>query len=164
VGRHQPTSKWFGRYGALLPLFRLVGALCIAALWRVKSLLRHRSDRPKLTDRSLDLEIHRRCFAAVLFDLILDVLPFIERAQSGALDGGHVYEHLAAARLRLKENIALDRIAPHHHAARLLISQLTSRDIILIGGLPANAAMGLCTSGFRCVRPDWSPHTNKGRP
>jgi len=28
-------------------LFRLVGALCIAALWRVKSLLRHRSDRPK---------------------------------------------------------------------------------------------------------------------
>src|SRR6266566_8364299 len=37
-----------GRYGALLPLFRLVGALCIAALWRVKSLLRHRSDRPKL--------------------------------------------------------------------------------------------------------------------
>src|SRR5262249_56498198 len=41
--------KWFGRYGALLPLFWLVGALCIAALWRVKSLLRHRSDRPKLT-------------------------------------------------------------------------------------------------------------------
>jgi hypothetical protein len=30
--------------------------------------------------------------------------------------------------------------------------------------LPANAAMELCTSGFRCVRPDWSPHTNKGRP
>ena len=29
------------------------------------------------TRSSLDLEIHRRCFAAVLFDLILDVLPFI---------------------------------------------------------------------------------------
>src|SRR5262245_22276257 len=51
------------------PLFRLVGALCIVALSRVKSLLRHRSDRPKLTDRSFDLEIHRTCFAAVLFDL-----------------------------------------------------------------------------------------------
>src|SRR5271166_6939204 len=40
--------KWIGRCGALLPLFRLVGVPCIAALWRVKSLLRHRSDRPKL--------------------------------------------------------------------------------------------------------------------
>src|SRR5262249_59162892 len=69
AGPHQPPSKWFGRYGALLPLFRPVGALCIAALWRVKSLLRRRSDRPKLTDRSFDLEIHRTCFAAVLFDL-----------------------------------------------------------------------------------------------
>jgi hypothetical protein len=38
------------------PVFR-----CIAALWGVKSLLRPRSNRPKLTDRSLDLEIHRRC-------------------------------------------------------------------------------------------------------
>src|SRR5215831_7229079 len=42
--------KLIGRYGALLPLFRLVGALCIAAFWRVKSLPRHRGDRPKLAD------------------------------------------------------------------------------------------------------------------
>jgi hypothetical protein len=35
-----------GRCGALLPLFRLVGVPCTAALWRVASLLRHRSDRP----------------------------------------------------------------------------------------------------------------------
>src|SRR5262249_2005462 len=42
------APKLIGRYGALLPLFRLVGALCIAALWRVKSLPRHRGDRPKL--------------------------------------------------------------------------------------------------------------------
>ena len=60
----QPASKWVGRYGALLPLFRLVGALCIAAFWRVKSLLRQRSDRPKLADRSLNLEIHWRYFPA----------------------------------------------------------------------------------------------------
>jgi hypothetical protein len=63
-----------------------------------------------LADRSLDLEIHRRCFAAVLFDLILDVLPFIERAQSSALDCGDVDEHVPAALLRLNESIALGRI------------------------------------------------------
>ena len=40
--------KKIGRCGALLPLFRLVGVLCIAALRRVKSLPRHRGDRPKL--------------------------------------------------------------------------------------------------------------------
>src|SRR5262245_43394006 len=37
-----------GRCGALLPLFRLVGVPCIAALRRVESLPRHRGDRPKL--------------------------------------------------------------------------------------------------------------------
>src|SRR2546428_6405842 len=58
------------------------------------SILRHRRDRPKLADRSLDLEIHRRCFPTVLLDLILDVLPFIERAQSRALDRGDVNEHV----------------------------------------------------------------------
>src|SRR5207245_10539073 len=45
-------SKLIGRYGALLPLFRLVGVLCIAAFRRVKSLLCHHSDRPKLANRS----------------------------------------------------------------------------------------------------------------
>src|SRR6266498_5576845 len=68
--------------------------------------------------RSLDLEIHRRCFSAVLFDLILDLLPFIERAQSSALDCGDVDEHVFAARLRLNKSIALSRIEPLHRAAR----------------------------------------------
>src|SRR5207244_6789490 len=69
--------------------------------------------------RSLDLEIHRRCFSAVLFDLILDLLPFIERTQSSALDCGDVDEHvLAATALRLNESIALGRIEPLHRAAR----------------------------------------------
>ena len=44
--------------------------------------------------RSLDLEIHRRCFSAVLFDLILDLLPLIERAQSSALDSRDVDKHI----------------------------------------------------------------------
>src|SRR5881275_1945268 len=43
-----------GRCGALLPLFRLVGVLCIAALWRVESLPRHRGDRPKLNSTAPD--------------------------------------------------------------------------------------------------------------
>jgi hypothetical protein len=47
--------------------------------------------------RSLDLEIYRRCFPAALFDLIFDVLPFIERAQSRALDCGDVDEYVFAA-------------------------------------------------------------------
>ena len=42
------SQKENGRCGTLLPLFRLVGVHCIAALWRVKSLPRHRRDRPKL--------------------------------------------------------------------------------------------------------------------
>ena len=49
--------KWIGRCGALLPLFRLVGVPCIAALWRVKSLLRHRSDRPKLETDSFKVAL-----------------------------------------------------------------------------------------------------------
>src|SRR5205823_8541755 len=46
--------KMIGRCGALLPLFRLVGVLCIAALWRVESLPRHRGDRPKLNSTAPD--------------------------------------------------------------------------------------------------------------
>src|SRR5262249_19466194 len=61
-------------------------------------------------------EIHRRCFPAVLFDLILNALPFIERAQSCALDCGDVDEHVLAATLRLNESIALIRIEPLHRA------------------------------------------------
>src|SRR6266540_4415237 len=109
-------SKLVGRY---LPLFWLVGVPCIATLWRVESLMRHRSDRPKLADRSLDLEINRRCLPAVLFELILDLLSFIKRAQSGALDRGDMHEHvLAAATLRLNESIAFGRVEPLHRAAR----------------------------------------------
>jgi len=98
--------------------------------------------------RSLDLEIHRRCFSAVLFDLILDLLPFIERTQSSALDCGDVDEHvLAATALRLNESIALGRIEPLH-LPRAIVDLPTDdpADLILIGGLAANAATELCTS------------------
>src|SRR5262249_33924403 len=72
VGRSRPPKRWsrraadstaaprvaknarrrhdlIGRYGALLPLFRVVGVPCIAALPSVESLPRHRGDRPKLS-------------------------------------------------------------------------------------------------------------------
>src|SRR5262249_20606900 len=68
--------------------------------------------------RLLNLEMHRRCFPAVLFDLKLDLLPFIERAQSSALDRGDVDEYVFAACLRLDKSIALGWIEPLHGAAR----------------------------------------------
>src|SRR5215470_6918655 len=69
-------------------------------------------------NRSLDLEIHRRCFPAVLFHLILDLLPFIERAQSSLLDRGDMDEHVFAACLRLDKSITLGRIEPLHGTTR----------------------------------------------
>ena len=68
--------------------------------------------------RLLNLEMHRRCFPAVLFDLILEVLPFIERAQSSALDRRDVDEYVFAACLRLNKSVTLRRIEPLHGAAR----------------------------------------------
>src|SRR5262249_5748661 len=72
---------------ALLPLFRLVGALCIAALWGVESLLRHRRERPKLTDRSFDLEIHRRCLprlSSISYSMCCPSLSVLSPARSTA--------------------------------------------------------------------------------
>jgi len=57
--RMRLMHKRIGRYGALLPLFQLVGVPCIAAFWRVKSLLCHHSDRPKL--RKHVGRLFRRC-------------------------------------------------------------------------------------------------------
>jgi hypothetical protein len=52
VSRAKPDGYTWTFIGALLPLFRLVGIPCIAAFGRVKSLLCHHSDRPKLANRS----------------------------------------------------------------------------------------------------------------
>src|SRR5262249_44388528 len=96
---------------------------------------------PSLVNRSLDLEIHGRCFSAALFDLILDVLAFIERVQSRALDCGDVNEHVFAATLRLNESIALIRIEPFHRAARHCRSPVDDAHILFwICSLPAKTA------------------------
>ena len=45
-------SDWITHTPPALVAHRLVGVPCIAAFWRVKSLLRHHSDRPKFANRS----------------------------------------------------------------------------------------------------------------
>ena len=97
--------------------------------------------------RSLDLEIHRGCFSAVLFDLILDLLPLVERAQSSTFDCRDVYKHVSAAALRLSKSIALVGLN-HFTVPRAIVDLPTDdpADIILVGGLAANAATELCTS------------------
>jgi hypothetical protein len=130
-------------FGLSRPLHRrLVGS---------ESLLHHRSDRPKFANGSLHLEVHRRCFTAVFFDLIFKVLPFVKGGQSNSLDRGDVDEHVFAPCLRLNESIAL--VGLNHFTTPRAIVNLPANDphdIILIGGLAANAATELCTSGFRC--------------
>jgi hypothetical protein len=66
----------------------------------------------------LNFETHGGCFPAVLFDRILEVLPFIERIQSSALDSGDVDEYVLTPCLRLDKSVAFGRIEPLHGAAR----------------------------------------------
>jgi len=107
---------------------------------------------PANAGRSFDLEIHRRCFPAVLFDLILDVLPFIERAPSSALDRGDVDEYVFAACLRLNKSVTLRRIEPLHGAVRHFdLPSDDLGDVILIGDLVAKATAKLYTAVFRCL-------------
>src|SRR5262245_42210378 len=75
-------------------------------------------DRPKFAVGYLTLRSTADVFPAVLLDLILDLLPFIERAQSSALDRRDVDEHVFAASLRLDKSVALGWIEPLHGAAR----------------------------------------------
>src|SRR5947209_11852054 len=63
-----------------------------------------------------DLEIYRRLLTAVTLNLVLNGLSFIERCQSGTLDGTDVYEHIFSTSLRLNEPVAFGRIEPLHSA------------------------------------------------
>jgi len=62
------------------------------------------------------LEIFRRFLAAICDDFVLNVLAFVEGAQSGALNGRDVNEHILATALRLDKAIALGRVEPLHSA------------------------------------------------
>src|ERR1041385_8000375 len=73
--------------------------------------------RPATSHAKLShLEIFRRFLAAICDDLVLNVLAFVEGAQSGALDGRDVNEHILATALRLDKAIALGRVKPLHSA------------------------------------------------
>jgi hypothetical protein len=68
--------------------------------------------------RSLDLEILRRRFSSVAYDLELDVLTFIECRQTGLLDRRNVHKYILPATVRLDESIAFGRIEPLHSPGR----------------------------------------------
>src|SRR3954464_8078890 len=61
-------------------------------------------------------EIVGRRFAgtAICHDLVGDLLAFAQCAQSGALDGRDVHEHVVAAVIGLNEAKALGRVKPLH--------------------------------------------------
>ena len=78
-------------------------------------------------------EVHRGRFPAVLLDLELDLLTFIERAQSSALDGGDVHEDISASTSGQNETIALLRVEPLHRAARhCRILQVSDQGLIAL--------------------------------
>jgi len=71
-------------------------------------------------------QVYRGCFPAVVLDLKLNVLTFIERAQAGSLDSRDVHEDISAAACRLNKAIAFLRVEPLHRAGRhCRISELT---------------------------------------
>ena len=89
-------------------------------------------------------EVHRGRFSTVLLDLELDLLTFVERAQSGALDGGDVHEDIPASTCGLDETIALLRVEPLHRAARhCRILQVSDRGLITPRRRQAKPACGL---------------------
>src|SRR5262245_45919918 len=69
---------------------------------------------------SPDLEVLRRFLATIADDFVLDGLPFVESAQSCALNRRNVNEHVLAATLRLNESVALGRVEPLHCSLRHL--------------------------------------------
>jgi len=93
---------------------------------------------PKLAVGYLTLRFTADVFPTVLFDLILEVLPFIELAQSRALDRGHVDEYVFAACLRLINPWPLVGLNHFTVPRTISISQVTIRgDVIQIGDLVA---------------------------
>jgi len=82
---------------------------------------------PKLAVGYLTLRFTADVFPTVLFDLILEVLPFIERAQSRALDRRHVDEYVFAACLRLINPWPLVGLNHFTVPRTISISQVTIR-------------------------------------
>src|SRR5438067_10868614 len=64
------------------------------------------------SDDLADLEIFRGCLAAVFYEVVLDVLVFVEGGESGALDCRDMDEHVLLSDGRLDEPITLGRVEP----------------------------------------------------
>src|SRR5271166_214438 len=58
------------------------------------------------------LEVFRRCLAAIGHELVLDGLPFVERAEASALDRGNMDEHVLFSGRRPNEPVAFSWIEP----------------------------------------------------
>ena len=84
------------------------------------SAARIRSKRPKVAraTRSLDLEVLRGCLSAILDELELNGLAFVQCAKAGTFNRRDVNEHILPAFLRLDEAIAFRRIEPLYGALR----------------------------------------------
>src|SRR5262249_32012513 len=58
------------------------------------------------------LEVLRRCLAAIGHELVLDSLPFVERAEASALHRGNVDEYVLVPGRRPNEPVAFSWIEP----------------------------------------------------
>jgi tetratricopeptide (TPR) repeat protein len=78
---------------------------------------------PSMDALALDFQVLRRGLAAIGYFVVLDRLAFVERRQTGLLDGRNMHEHVLAARRGLDESITLGRVEPLHctfgHSRRL---------------------------------------------
>jgi hypothetical protein len=149
----EPRRAWQLQWGPQM-LRRSVGEYFQASI-HIFNAAFPRSSRRSRRSRSLNPEIYRRCLPTVLFDFIFDLLTFIKRGQSCALDGRDMDEYVLPATLRLNESITLRRIEPFHCAARHSSSlQMTMYNITVVAGLaakitielstPAHTALGWC--------------------
>ena len=87
-------------------------AQCRASIYRMELA----ADAARGQTNLFQFQIFRCALAAVLNDLVLNILAFIERAQPGPLDRGDVHEHILAAALRLDKAVTLGRVEPLHRA------------------------------------------------
>src|SRR5260370_17764782 len=92
--------------------------------------------------------MRRRCFPAVLLDLMLDLVPLVERAKSSTFGCRDVNKDISAPALRLNKSIAFGRIEPFDAACRHSRSPASRSTISRSGGAPPLSAKGRI-AGYR---------------
>src|SRR5690349_5747088 len=97
-----------------------VSTVCLGFVWSARTrtkVLRGGSQqtarRPSAgRSRSHHLEVFRRGLAAIAHEFVLDLLTFVQGAQSGTLDSRHMHKNVLTAVRRLNEAVAFGRIEP----------------------------------------------------